>query len=288
MRVAVVLASINRPDDLEHILDHLGRQTLAPSLIVLSLEKLEDAPKSLPSNVEVVFGKAGLCAQRNRGLSLISGRADAVVFYDDDYVPSKFSIAGVASILTRNTEVVGATGLVLADGVTSGGIAYENARQIVEAYDAGERRDLGLVDCTTAYGCNMAFRLAAIEGLRFDENLPLYGWQEDVDFAGQIRRRGRMVRSNLFAGVHCGVTRARMPGKRLGFSQIVNPVYLWKKGSMQPSHAMKQMARNVMANHGRAFHPEAHIDRRGRLIGNWLGIFHILSGRSNPTDVLKL
>ena len=28
---------------------------------------------------------------------------------------------------------------------------------------------------------------------RFDEALPLYGWQEDIDFTTQIGRRGRLV-----------------------------------------------------------------------------------------------
>jgi hypothetical protein len=32
----------------------------------------------------------------------------------------------------------------------------------------------------------MAFRYQAIDGERFDENLPLYGWQEDVDFAAAL------------------------------------------------------------------------------------------------------
>jgi GT2 family glycosyltransferase len=134
----------------------------------------------------------------------------------------------------------------------------------------------------------MAFRMSAVTDLRFDERLPLYGWQEDVDFAGRLRLKGRMVATDAFAGVHCGVTRGRMPGKRLGFSQMVNPVYLVRKGSMRPAHALTLMTKNFLANHAKMFAPEAHIDRRGRAVGNWLGLGAILKGRSDPMSVLEL
>ena len=40
--------------------------------------------------------------------------------------------------------------------------------------------------------------------LRFDENLPLYGWQEDVDFSLQIAPFGRLAKSDKLLGVHLG------------------------------------------------------------------------------------
>ena len=46
------------------------------------------------------------------------------------------------------------------------------------------------------YGCNMAFRTAGIGSVRFDERLPLYGWQEDLDFCGALRGSGRIVKTN--------------------------------------------------------------------------------------------
>ena len=108
----------------------------------------------------------------------------------------------------------------------------------------------------------MAFRMSAVRNLRFDENLPLYGWQEDVDFAGQLLMKGRIVKTNAFSGVHRGVTRGRTPGVALGFSQIVNPIYLVNKGTMRRTKALKLMAKNLIANHLRSVRPEAFIDPR--------------------------
>eukprot|EP01037_Dinobryon_pediforme_P016590 gene16590-16771_t len=206
---------LGRPDDLGNILRHLKSQTQPPSAIVLSLEKPQDAPPELDPGVEVIFGPRGLCAQRNRGLDRILPHCDVVVFYDDDFVPTATSIEGLSQLFEKNPDIVGATGKVLADGITIGGVEYPDAKTIIEAYEAQwptVNPAPKIADVATAYGCNMAYRAGVMQDLRFDERLPLYGWQEDVDFAGRIRKRGRMVVTDAFAGVHCGVYRSRMPG----------------------------------------------------------------------------
>ena len=290
LRLAVVTASLGRPGELTELQDALAAQTTPPALWVLSLESMQDAPESLTPGAEVILGSRGLCAQRNRGIEAVKRRADIVVFFDDDFIPSRYALEGIAALFAFNPDVVGATGHVLADGITRGGLTIEVAKQILSAYDAEPQPSaMSARDVHTAYGCNMAFRLSAlVDDLRFDERLPLYGWQEDVDFAGRVRECGRMVATNAFAGVHRGVTRGRMPGRRLGFSQIVNPVYLVRKGSMRWSHAAWLMLRNLGANHLRMIAPEPHIDRRGRAIGNWLGLAHILRGRADPGVVLSV
>jgi hypothetical protein len=74
----------------------------------------------------------------------------------------------------------------------------------------------------------------------------------------------------------------------LGFSQIVNPVYLVNKGTMRPAKALKLMVKNLAANHLKSIRPEAFIDRAGRVRGNWLGLMHLLSGKSDPGAILRL
>ncbi len=289
MKVGVVLASLGRAKELEDMVSDLRRQSLPPSVIILSLEKVEDAPPGLSKDIEVVLGPRGLCAQRNRGLAALAGRCDVVVFYDDDFVPSAHALRRISALFAAHPDIAGATGLVLADGVTTGGISREAARRIVDDYDAAPPASRpALVDRATAYGCNMAFRWSAIEGLWFDERLPLYGWQEDVDFGGLVLQRGRMVASHAFAGVHRGVTKGRMPGVRFGFSQIVNPIYLMRKGTMRRHHALSILLKNILINHVRALAPEPFIDRRGRLIGNWIGLAHLFRGRIDPMQVLQL
>ena len=289
MRIGVVIATLGRALEAGQVLERLQRQSLPPARIIFSVEKPEDLPTGDASGFEVVFGSRGLCAQRNRGMALLQDDCDLVVFYDDDFLPSLRSLEGLAELFTKHPDVVGATGLVLADGVTRGGVPFAEAEAIVDAYD--RRRPVTptiLADVRSAYGCNMAYRCQSVAGLRFDERLALYGWQEDVDFAGQIAARGRVVTTNAFAGVHMGVVKSRTPGVRLGFSQMVNPVYLVRKGTMRWGHAARIMVCNLIANHLRALAPEPHIDRTGRLAGNWAGLFHLAGGGLEPERIASM
>ncbi len=293
LNIAVAIASIKRPDEIGQLLSQLEHQTLQPAQIILSLENRTDAPADLPAAAEIILGAKGLTAQRNRALNAVRPDCGVVVFFDDDYLPCDDALSRIANIFSSNNDIAGATGLVLQDGIKHGGLSYETALDCIAAYrgNAGAGAGAGALkhkDIDELYGCNMAFRMSAVQDLRFDEKLPLYGWQEDVDFAGQLRAKGRIVKTNAFCGVHRGVTRGRTPGLALGFSQIVNPIYLAKKGTMRPAKALKLMAKNLLANHVKLLRPEAFIDRAGRVRGNWIGLLHLLSGKSDPGAILRL
>jgi hypothetical protein len=134
----------------------------------------------------------------------------------------------------------------------------------------------------------MAFRTASIGSLRFDERLPLYGWQEDLDFCGALRRSGRIVWTNLIWGVHLGTKRGKGSEVRLGYSQIINPAYIVSKGNMSVPYAFQLAARNFLANLAKSVRPESYVDRRGRLRGNLIGVFHLVTGRLTPEYILDL
>jgi GT2 family glycosyltransferase len=289
MNIAIAVASIRRPEEIGQLLLRLARQTLQPAQIILSLEVRADAPADLPAGLDIILGPKGLTSQRNRALDAVRADCDVVVFFDDDYLPCDDALAGIARIFETDGAIAGATGRVLRDGITYGGLDYEDALASLVAYHGRPATEtMECSDIDEVYGCNMAFRMAAVRELRFDEKLPLYGWQEDVDFAGQLLTKGRIVKTNAFSGVHRGVTRGRTPGVALGFSQIVNPVYLVNKGTMRPVKALKLMVKNLAANHLKAIRPEAFIDRAGRMRGNWLGLLHLLSGKSDPGAILRL
>ena len=98
MNVGVIIASLGRPDSVGVLLDRLAGQTQCPSQVILSMESPADAPpaKDYPFEVECIFGPRGSCVQRNRGLDRLRPDHGAVVFYDDDFIPSRFAIAGIA------------------------------------------------------------------------------------------------------------------------------------------------------------------------------------------------
>lgn len=140
------------------------------------------------------------------------------------------------------------------------------------------------------YGCNMAFRMEPVRrhGILFDENLPLYGWQEDLDFSRRLADHGTVVMSNGLRGVHLGAKFGRTSGVRLGYSQIANPIYLIRKGTITRKHAIGLMRRNLTANLMRSFRPEPWVDRRGRLKGNMLAVVDLLMRRISPLRILQI
>jgi hypothetical protein len=288
LRISVLVASVGRAEEVGQLLHALARQTKAPASIVLSVAAAADLPLDLPDGVRVVMGPAGLPAQRNRGLDLVQRDCDVVVFYDDDFLPARDSLAKISEFFLSHPHLAGATGHVLADGINGEGLPYRVALDILATYEAKPKPALVNEDFLCAYGCNMAFRCTAIGAKRFDENLPRYAWQEDMDFAGQLSTVGKVIRTNAFAGVHRGVKKGRGSGVDLGFSQIVNPVYLIRKGTMAPRKALTLMSRNLIANHVKTLRPEPYIDRWGRLRGNWAGLWHLLLGKLDPSALPSL
>lgn len=291
LRVAVILASTGRPGNLATSIRHLKSQSKPPSAIMLSVVSDKDIPSSpeILENIQSVMGPKGLPAQRNTGLRELPTGYDIVAFFDDDYVPSHYCIENIARFFESVPDVVGANGFLIADGINSSGIATEDAELLISAYDASSVYDDAIVkDLSGLYGCNMAYRISAIEDARFDERLKLYGWQEDIDFAAQLLKRGRIVKTHAFAGVHQGVKGGRTSGFRLGYSQIINPLYLARKGTMKRSYALKIIIQNILANHAKSMWPEPWVDRIGRVKGNWLGIADALRGRFTPERIEQL
>lgn len=287
-RIAVVVASTGRPDDIGHLLEELQSQSRTPDEVVLSVTNKHDLPpKGKIRGATVLFGKKGLCSQRNNALNHIDGKFDYVVFFDDDYLPTKFSIENILHLFEQNADVVGATGHLIADGINGPGIPIEKARRLVAEYET-KHRTVSSRKLKGLYGCNMAFRIESIGDLRFDEELPLYGWQEDVDFASRVGVNGRLVKTKAFAGVHRGVKRGRSSGVKLGYSQVANVIYLVRKQSLSRRYGYNLILKNIVANHARSLWPEPWVDRKGRASGNWRAIGDLLLNRVDPKKILDL
>ena len=89
-----------------------------------------------------------------------------------------------------------------------------------------------------------------------------------------------------FRGVHLGLKTGRVSGRRFGYSQVVNPIYLIRKGSVPALRAAAACHATSPPTLFRSLRPEPHVDRRGRLRGNLLGPCHVLSGRIEPEHAL--
>ncbi len=290
LRIALGVATLGRADTIRNVLPHWRDQSVAPDRILYSAVTPEDLDMAgiAAAGGETLFGPKGLCAQRNRVLDHLAGDCDIVAFVDDDYVPSRRFIENVREVFEAVPDAASVTGLVIDDGVKRGGISYADAAAMVAAHDAAPHAGGALQPARHAYGCNMILRVAAAPHLRFDERLPLYGWQEDLDFSRRIGAFGRILYAPCVAGVHMGVTAGRQSGVRLGYSQVANPIYLVGKRTMPLKEAATMIGRNIIANTVKSLAPEPWIDRRGRLYGNLLAFADALRARQRPERILEL
>ena len=280
--ICLVFATRGRPHVLKRAIELLNGQTLRPASIVIACTCEADiAGVSCSDSMIVLTSPPGLARQRNAALRVIPPGTDIVVFFDDDFVADSRWLEVVARAFRDHPDIGCVTGNVIADGIKGPGLTVENALQLLGSCPGGNLD--WIEDGFSPYGCNMAFRRSAIVDLAFDERLVLYGWQEDRDFGGMLARRGeRLVRLGAAVGVHLGVKAGRGAGKKLGYSQVINPIYLMSKGTMRPLVAANHIVCNVGSNLVRAVVPEPYIDRRGRLVGNLLGFRDLVAGRVRP------
>ncbi|MGE0751050.1 MAG: glycosyltransferase family 2 protein [Variibacter sp.] len=290
---AVIVATRGRPKIVKTLVGRLSEQSRPPEHIFIIGTAPEDVSELdvAAAGMTIHIGRPGSALQRNDGLALAGSRFSHIVFFDDDFVPSRFWIEEMAALFQARPDVAGLTGFVLADGASGAGIELADALVMVERRDCERAAKTALQDDVGFggnIGCNMAFRYSSIRNLRFDERLPGYAWLEDADFRGQALRQGRFVRTEALWGVHLGHKLGRARGIPLGYSQIANAVYLAKKGTVPAPYLAQLALKNVLGNIIRSIRPEPFIDRRGRLRGNMLALADLLRGRIAPEHILML
>lgn len=290
MKLVVIIPTTGRETQVHRLLGHIERQQRSPDEVIVSASDDTHAEEYQAANfiVSYVYGKKGSSAQRNRAIERVLDTSDVITFFDDDFLPADNYLNLVEAAFEHDPEFAVVMGHVVEDGARTAGLSFEQGLATLRAAEANFHPEPRMRDHVGAYGCNMSMRSRLIRDLRFDERLVLYGWQEDIDFTSQLRRRGRVVGFNTIIGVHLGLKIGRVSGVRFGYSQLVNPVYLIRKGTVPATFAIKLMARNIAANVARSFWPEPWIDRRGRLWGNLLAACHLMRRRIEPEYILKI
>jgi GT2 family glycosyltransferase len=295
MKVAVIICSVGRPAILHDTACSVRRQRLAPTQIIIASPSPDHVlPDTLAlPGVLFVSSDLGSTTQRNRGLESMDPGADLVAFLDDDMELCPSYLSEMSRLFRAHAELVIACGTLLHDGGRSSLITREEARRL--CFEEDERPPESVspsyVPLDWAYGCNMVARLASVGEVRFDERLPLYAWLEDSDYGFRctIGRHGPVTCLSA-KGVHLGWRGGRTSGVRFGFSQIVNPLYLWRKAKVFPlrhiviQYWLRCLTGNVLGILTR----DKKWDRRGGLKGNLLGFKHLLTGGCDPSRIVRM
>ncbi len=286
MRIAIGIATRGRPAILAGVLADLKCQTRAPDRIIVCHVTADDVTGC--TGAEFITAAAGLPKQRNAIMDAATD-CDVVLFLDDDFLCAPDYLRVLEAAFVARPDMVVATGTVVADGANGPGYSLADGAALLAA-DVPPPDAMAMAPHFNGYGCNMAFRMDVVraEKIRVDERLPLYAWYEDIDVTRQLGRHGAILRLAGARGVHLGAKSGRVTQVRLGYSQVVNPVYLARKGTFPWNHAIPSAARHCLANLVRSVKPEPWADRWGRFRGNMIGVWDLLRGRASPERILEL
>jgi len=291
LRVIIGIPTVGRAGILAGTVKAIADQTHLPDCVLISVANPQDAASleglSLPFPLRIVTCEKGLTTQRNRILDELR-QNDVILFLDDDFLMAPDYVAQMLKVFENHSDVVLATGKLIADGILGPGFDHATGmRKLTQGLTVPGDREL--VPTHSGYGCNMALRAKPIlkQNLRFDEALPLYSWLEDVDFSTRLASHGRFVRPGGMRGVHLGTKSGRTRGRNLGYSQIANPIYLIRKGTIARKRARDLMLRNIASNLVGTVRPRPWADYRGRLAGNLIALWDVVKKRDRPDRILE-
>jgi FkbM family methyltransferase len=203
MSVTVAIATYGRADALARCLEGLARQRRPPDEVLvahrhddLATRELLRAPcfASLPMR-PVSTPEPGLVAARNAALRV--ARGDIVAFVDDDAVPRDDWTARIDSAFSSDPQLSAFGGR---DLIASSQLPLKEVVGKLQWFGrpvgnhhvgTGRPRDVDFLK-----GCNMSYRRAAVEAIRFDERLRGSGAQvcEDMAFCLTLKRAGGKLR----------------------------------------------------------------------------------------------
>jgi len=288
-RIAVVIASSGRPDILRETLASLSRQSRPADEIILSVPAESDFPFPTELPVRRVFSPTGASIQRNRGIDALAGEPLFVAFVDDDMVFHADYLREMEQLFERTPHLALAMGHLLANGNVTAG----EAEQLVQTPpDQGANSGKYYPSSATwgsVYGCNICVRFSLLATERFDERLPLYSVMEDVDFGTRARRHGEVGYFFGSMAVHLRAPGGRVNHRMLGFAEVMNPIYLARKGTVPRGHAIWQfMLKRPLRNLLLTLHPRQGGKRRQQFAGNAYALWNIVRGRLDPERMLDL
>jgi len=194
------------------------------------------------SGIQLVYATCppGLVYQRNLGLELC--KSELVLFFDDDVLLENNYIRNLLGIFRgdANHQIGGVTGLIK-NMPYSPRLArfFKRFFMLYTGYGDGKMYPSGMPsflspeskECRTQFfaGCLMAFRMEAIRGMKFDENLYPYWWGDDFEFCFRVSQRSKLIQTIKSRLSHKGSSVNKQSFRRFWRMQVVNHWYIFRK-----------------------------------------------------------
>jgi GT2 family glycosyltransferase len=284
MSHVVIIASTRRPEVLAETIDSVLAGTVQPVLVILATpDEADVSPRTLELPVvHHVRARRGLCHQLNDAVAALPAQTSMVTIFDDDVEVAPDYLERARAFLAEHPEVCVFDGQVVRDGQ----VTRQEAKDLLRQPTPDDRSFHPTVHI---YGCNFTSRVETLRSHAFDERLPLYAWQFELDYGIRCQSDGKVGTYRGCRFVHLMVTSGRISGTRFGFSQVMNPYYLFRKREIPLRKLVRHFWLNSLASN--AFNGTRRgmlYDYRGRLKGNLLAFVSIVRGRVEPERITDM
>ena len=249
----IVIPTKDRPEELINTINFLASNTFFFSEIIIvdssNLEEKKIIKKKITNynfNIKVIDSEPSTCIQRNIGFNFIKNE-EHIMFLDDDNIFYSDALHKMQEFLKNNKDFV---------GVAFNQI-YDYKENILEKFKKNNIfNKLGIYSSEkgglTKSGWQSKFinfdndmvvqwlptraviyKSSAVKNIRFDDNLGIYGYLEDLDFSLELKKKGRLMVCSQAKYTH-DQTIAR-PGFEFGKKEIKNRYYIVKKHNLNKS-----------------------------------------------------
>ena len=252
VRLAVVIPTRNRPNEVATLLASLREQTCRPDLLVIVDSTDTQLRQQVRTQVELGWPGAhyiehwppSAAAQRNRGLDTVLGDCDLVALLDDDITLLPDALENARRDIAQSAPSFIGFGLnpVDADALRGHGalkrlrlaeaLGLYSARGGAVSSSGWHTRLVHAVEPTEVeWLATIAaiWRAEAIRELRFDEYFEQYSYLEDLEFSLQASGRGRFIILPSATFLHTPALGGRKSQFWFGRIEIRNRSYIVKK-----------------------------------------------------------
>jgi glycosyltransferase involved in cell wall biosynthesis len=253
MKLSVIIATYNRPNDIKNTLDSVFKQTLLPYELIIVDQSTDETTRLIVAEYETRIAprkqavkyikqeKPSLVQARNRGAQEAGG--DIICYIDDDIVLFEDYFQKIEAYF-HDSSIGGVSGNVVIDKGLSG-FKWELRKILLRVfllndfrghmtsstfgYPICEREINGVMEVDMFPGYSMNFRRELVLRNKCDEWFSGYSFREDVDLSYRISRGAKLIMVPDARFVHNNSSINRLDYKRLKQMQFKNYYYLFVK-----------------------------------------------------------
>ena len=247
MKFAVVIPTMNRPDEIRQILGGIAEQAPQPNAVVVvdasesPQQALEQEFPGLPLRV-LAHQPPSAAGQRNRGIRETLDGVEFVMLLDDDLVLEDGAFGAMASFWQDAAASVAGAGFNFTD-LPPGGGWWRRSRMLAwlglypsepggvarsgwHAAVATRETDVDVAWLPTTAA---VWRVSAVRDVAFDPFFHGYSYLEDLDFSFSISRTRTLTVVAAARFRHLHSLRGRIGGYRFGRMEVRNRLHVVRK-----------------------------------------------------------